>query len=437
MATYYAGLDWGERHHDLAVVDDGGQLVRHVRVTDDVDGLAEVLAVLSSVHRARRGIAIGIETGRGLMVAGLRRAGQRVVVLNPTQVARYRSRLTPGRKSDRGDAKLLAHILRVDGDAHRPLPASSVEVVALRELTRAHRSAQRNALYLTARLRSALRDYYPAAVTAWAHLPGGIGRAEARLVLAAAPTPARAARLTCRRLETLLTAAGRTRLIAAEAQRLHDHFRTRVLRQPAQVEEAMGQHVLALLAQLDAMLASAEGLWTRVGALAEAHAHTRIYRSFPGMGPLLAARLLAELGDDPHRFASARNLRALCAATPITWASGTSRRVSHRRNANPILAATGHLWAFAALTRSPGARALYDRRRAAGDRHAAALRRLYARLLGCLHHCLRHGIVYDEQRAWPEREHRPAAGEVDAGTTPDTCFRAASPRAGTGTPTSA
>ncbi|MEK8110393.1 transposase [Micromonospora sp. M12] len=131
----------------------------------------------------------------------------------------------------------------------------------------------------------------------------------------------------------------------------------------------MGHHATALLTQLDATIASAQALWTHIDAQAEQHPHTAIYRSFPGMGPLLAARLLAELGDDPHRFPTSRNLRAFCAAAPITWASGTSHKVSHRRKANPILAETGHLWAFATLTRSPGTRALYDHRRATGDRH--------------------------------------------------------------------
>ncbi|MDG4803613.1 IS110 family transposase [Micromonospora sp. WMMD980] len=398
---YFAGLDWGESHHDLAVVDDHGQLVTHTRLPDNHEGLAQLLATLTTVRRNRRSIPIGIETGRGLMVAGLLKAGQPVVVLNPTQVANYRSRLAAQKKkSDRGDARLLAHVLRVDGDAHRSTPAVSTNAAALRELTRAHRQALHSSGLLARRLRSVLRDYYPSAATAWAHLPAGLTRPEARIVLAAAPTPTRAARLTRRRLETLLTAAGRTRLIGTEAARLHELFHTPALRQPAGIEAAMGHRAAALLTQLDATITSAQNLWVEVEVLADQHPQTEIYRSFPGMGPLLAARLLAELGDDPRRFPTSRNLRAFCAATPITWASGTSRRVSHRRKTNPILAETGHLWAFAALTRSPGARALYDRRRAAGDRHPAALRRLYAHFLGSLHYCLRHHVHYRDELAF-------------------------------------
>jgi hypothetical protein len=88
-------------------------------------------------------------------------------------------------------------------------------------------------------------------------------------------------------------------------------------------------------------------------------------------------------------------------AAPLTWASGTSTAVTHRRIANKHLMATGHHWAFSTLTRSPGCRAHYDRHRAAGDRHNAALRHLYSRLLGCLHHCLITAQPYAEHHAFP------------------------------------
>ena len=72
-----------------------------------------------------------------------------------------------------------------------------------------------------------------------------------------------------------------------------------------------------------------------------------------------------------------------------------------RRVKNQRLASAGYLWAFAALTASPGARAHYDRRKTAGDRHVAAQRNLFNRLLGCLHHCLQTHTPYNEQAAFP------------------------------------
>jgi hypothetical protein len=81
-----------------------------------------------------------------------------------------------------------------------------------------------------------------------------------------------------------------------------------------------------------------------------------------------------------------------------------SRHVRNRR-----LSDACYLWAFSALTTSPGARAYYDRRRDAGDTHSKALRRLSNKLLGQLHHCLTTGTTYDETLAWATHVHLEAS----------------------------
>lgn len=123
----------------------------------------------------------------------------------------------------------------------------------------------------------------------------------------------------------------------------------------------------------------------------------------PGLGSLTGARVLAEIGDDRSRFTDAKGLKAFARAAPVTRASGKSLAVMARRVKNQRLAAVGYVWAFSALS-SPGARAHYDRRREAGDRHTAAQRHLFNRLLGCLHHCLTKRTVYDEGTAFPSSE---------------------------------
>ena len=110
---------------------------------------------------------------------------------------------------------------------------------------------------------------------------------------------------------------------------------------------------------------------------------------------------VAGIGDDRSRFQDAKGLKAYAGAAPITRASGKTRSVTRRKVKNNRLNAVGYTWAFSALTASPDARAHYDRRKDAGDRHAAAQRNLFSRLLGCLHHCLITGQGYDEATAFP------------------------------------
>jgi hypothetical protein len=399
----FCGIDWAEDHHDIALVDTGGQLLARRRINDDAAGLAALLELLTSHgDHAEDPIPVAIETPRGLLTACLRATGRKVYPINPMAVARYRDRHSvAGRKSDHGDAVVLANIPRTAAHAHRPLPADTELAQAIAVLARAQQDAVWARTAAHNKLRSHLREYYPAFLAAFADRRGGITRPEARTILAAAPAPAAGAALTLSQLRSLLRKAGRRRGIDAEATRLREAFRAAQMRQLPLVEEAMGRPALALLGQLDAACAAADDLEQAVIESFNQHPDAGIITSFPGLGPLTGARVPAETGDDRSRFADAKGLKAYTGAAPITRASGKPTTVLHRRVKNQRLAATGYTWAFAALTASPGARAHYDRRKADGDRHAAAQRNLFGRLPGYLHHCLATGQHYHENTAFP------------------------------------
>jgi transposase len=407
----YCGIDWAEDHHDVALVNRDGELLARRRISDDAAGLTELLGLLAQHGDSPEDpVPVAIETPRGLLVACLRATGRPVYPVNPMAVARYRDRHSvSGRKSDRGDSLVLAHVLRTDRAMHRPLPADSELAQAIAVLARAQQDAVWDRTQACNRLRSHLREYYPAFLAAFAPLRGGLTRPEARAVLAAAPAPGDAAALTLAQLRGLLRKAGRSRGIDAEATRLREAFRAPQMRQLPLVEQAMGRQALALLGQLDAACTAADDLERAATESFNLHPDAGIITSFPGIGALTGARVLAETGDDRSRFTDAKGLKAYAGAAPVTRASGKTRSVTHRRIKNNRLAAAGYTWAFAALTASPGARAHYDRRKQAGDRHAAAQRNLFGRLLGCLHHCLITGQHYDEAIAFPAQPRLPAA----------------------------
>jgi transposase len=304
------------------------------------------------------------------------------------------------KKSDHQDAVVLANILRTDVSLHRPLPHDSDLVKAIAVLARAQQDAVWDRTRAHNRLRSHLRECYPAILEAFAAKRERLLSREARTILAIAPTPAEAARLTRHRLRTAVIRAGRQRRIEAETDRLLEVFRRTWLRQPALVEQAMGRQTLALLAQLDAACQACDDLASDTEELFLQHPDAEIITSFPGLAVLTGARILAEIGDDRSRFVQAGNLKAYAGSAPVTRESGKSRRVVHRRIKNSRLAATGRHWAFAALTASPGAHAHYNRRRDTGDRYHAALRNLFNRMLGQLHHCLTNHQKFDEAIAF-------------------------------------
>src|SRR6202008_3627912 len=157
------GIDWSERHHDVALVDANGKLVAKRRINDSVEGFTVLVGMLADAGDGEADpIPVAIETPRGLLVAALRATGRRVYAINPLAVARYRERWTVARsKSDHADAVVLANILRTDAHAHRPLPADSELAQAITVLARAHQDATWRRTKVVQELRAHLREYYP------------------------------------------------------------------------------------------------------------------------------------------------------------------------------------------------------------------------------------------------------------------------------------
>lgn len=169
----------------------------------------------------------------------------------------------------------------------------------------------------------------------------------------------------------------------------------------------MGAKTLPLLRQFDAACVGSDELEAATVAAFASHQDADIITSFPGLGALTGARVLAEMGDDYARFPTARALESYAGSTLVTRSSGRKTTVLARRIKNQRLASAGYIRAFAALTASPGARAHYDRRRSGEERHVAAQRNLFNRPLGCLHHCLARRIPYDDpQHRLTDQPHR-------------------------------
>ncbi|MFB7509828.1 IS110 family transposase [Streptomyces broussonetiae] len=399
----YCGIDWAERTHDVALVNDTGQLLAKRHITDDAAGYQLLLELLAEHGDTEEDpIPVAIETSRGLLVAVLRTGKRKVFAINPMAAARYRDRHSVSRKkSDPGDALVLANILRTDMHAHRPLPDDSDLGRAIAVLARAQQDSLWNRQQLANQLRSLLREYYPAALDAFAAWTNGLCRPEARELLKAAPTPTRAARLTRTQLQAVLKRSGRQRGIALEADRLRDVFHAEWAHQPPLVEDALGKQMLALLVQLDAACTAADDLAKAVAEAFRQHPDAEILLSFPGLGIQLAARILAEIGDDRTRFADARGLKAYAGSSPVTRASGKKSSITRRWVKNDRLNHAGYLWAFSSLQASIGANAHYRRHREHGDWHAAAQRNLFNRMIGQLYHCLQHRKVFDENTAFP------------------------------------
>lgn len=393
----FVGDDWAEDHHDIEIMDQAGATLARRRLPEGVEGVAALHALIAEHAEEPDQVVIGIETDQGMWVASLVSAGYQVYAINPKVAARYRDRHSiAGAKSDPSDARMLADLVRTDRHRFRTVAGDSVQADALKVVARAHqRLIWDRQRHLNA-LRATLRDFYPAALVAFgtdlAH-PDALG------VLAVAPTPDQGRRMSVTAITAALRRGGRKRYFEPRARSIQAALRTEHLRAPAALADAYGASVAAI-AEMTHQIAALEDQLVRHF---DAHPDAEIIRSLPGLGDILGARVLGEFGDDPTRYQNAKSRKNHAGSAPITRASGTKRAVLARFVRNRHLADACYLWAFCALTASPGAKAYYDAHKRRGDSHDQALRALGNRLVGILDGCLRHRCTYDEITAWGHR----------------------------------
>jgi transposase len=410
----FIGDDWAEDHHDIELVDDQGRVLERKRFPEGIDGIAGLHALVAEhlpedwdeaePEDIRALVKVGIETDRGPWVAALVAAGYEVFAINPMSVARYRERhSTSGAKSDAADAHLLAEIVRLDRAHHRPLAGDSEDAEAIKLVARTHQSLIWDRGRHVLRLRAALRDFFPAALKAFPDLDAP----DALELLTAAPDPDAAARLSRARIVAALRRANR-RKVEARASEIRQVLRAEELRRAPAVQAAYGAIVASQARIVATLNAQIEEMAAVVDAHFGQHPDAEIYASQPGLGVILAARVLGEFGDDPHRYTDARARKNYAGTAPITRASGKKKIVLARYARNRRLGDALQQWAFCSLRGSPGARAYYQQLRARNIGHQAALRQIANRLVGILHGCLKTHTPYDEHTAWSHHMTRAA-----------------------------
>ena len=355
----FMGDDWAEDHHDVELMDEAGKVLARRRLPEGAAGMARLHEMIGEHLGDGDGdaeVVTGTETDRGPWVAALVAAGYTVYGVNPLQASRYRERLgVSGAKSDAGDAHMLADMVRTDSHQLRPVAGDSPDAGAVKVVARTHKTLIWERTRQVQRLRYQLRDYFPAALDAFEDLDAP----DVLELLGKAPDPARAARLTRAQVSAALKRA-RRRDITGKATAIMAALRSPHLGQPPAVTEAYAVTVRSLIAVITALDEQVKVLEEQVKAHFGRHPDAEIYRSQPGLGPVLGARVLGEFGDDPDRYASGKARKNYAATSPITRASGRKKTVSARFIRNDRLTDALMAQAFAALNASPGARALYD-----------------------------------------------------------------------------
>jgi len=386
----FVGIDWAKEAHAVCVINEHGVVVDRFEVSHDAKGLVELLRRLARLGTPAE-LTIAIERPSGLLVDTLVEAGHPVVPIHPNVVAAARPRYrAAASKSDRGDAYLLADLLRTDGHRFRALEPLSDEAKALRALVRTRDDLVAERVALANQLRALLDSFWPGAAAIFADVDSPIALA----FLARYPHPEAAAHLGEKRLAAFLARhrySGRrpvnellARLRSAPVGLASEH-----------TSDAKAEAVRALAAVLEPLVAQIARLTSAVEHAVAGLPTGRVVMSFPRAGKVCAAQIAAELGDDPARFVSEDHLAAEAGIAPITKASGKHRAVVFRWACNRRL--RGALTCFADNSRheSPWAAAVYQRARARGCDHPHAIRILARAWVRVLYRCWTDGRPYD------------------------------------------
>src|SRR3984957_19427496 len=285
----FVGDDWAEDHHDVEVMDEAGKVLARKRLPEGAAGIAQLHALVGA-HLGEDGdgadVLVGIETDRGPWVAALAAAGYRVFAVNPLQAARFRDRHgVSGAKSDAGDAHALADMVRTDSHQLRPAAGDSPEAGGIKVLARTHKTMIWERTREVQRLRHQLREYFPAALEAFADLDAP----DSLELLGKAPEPARAARLTRAQVSAALKRAGR-RDITGRATAILTALRSEQLAQPPALTTAYAATVRSLIAVITVLNDQVKALQGQVEEHFGQHPDAEIIMSQPGIGPILGAR---------------------------------------------------------------------------------------------------------------------------------------------------
>jgi transposase len=406
---WFAGVDWASEKHKVCLLNANGQAVGEREVDHAGAGLSELCDWLLQRTGATPGqIGVAIEVPHGPVVEALLERGFAVYAINPKQLDRFRDRFTvAGAKDDSRDAHVLGDALRTDRHALRRVAVQDPLVIELREWSRMSEDLQRERNRLANRVREQLWRYYPQALELG---DGDDLAADWFLDLwRQIPTPAKAQRVKEKTIAGILKTHRIRRIDAAEV--------LRILRQTPLVvapgtAEAASAHIGTVAARLrlvnqqikeahrklDELCARLEAPTENAPGQIGEQRDVAILRSWPGIGRIVLATLLAE-ASEPLQRRDYHALRPLSGVAPVTRRSGKQCIVIRRRACNKRLENALYHWSRVAIQHDPVSRCRYDELRRRGHSHGRALRSVGDRLLYVLCTMLERQTLYERNHA--------------------------------------
>ncbi|MBI2928430.1 MAG: IS110 family transposase [Verrucomicrobia bacterium] len=385
---HFAALDWASDHHDVCVVHRSGTLALEFRFAHSAAGWAE----FTEKMKPYTGAPLTLETSSGPAVDQLLQRGWSLYPIAPTAAALYRQRKAPsGTKSDRHDTWSMADALRTDGHAWRPLRPQDEATVLLRALCRDEISLIEQRTLLVNQLQAALKEYYPAALEAFADWTTPSSWA----LVQQFPTPQILQAAGQKKWEKFLHTHKLWRPQTC-ALRLSVFGAANALSASVPITRAKSLLAVSLVKLLSTLQAQLDEYRRQIAQAFRNHPDHDLFGGLPGAKAVLSPRLLAELGSVREEYPDAESLMCQAGVSPVSYQSGQIDKCRLRRACNKVLRQTVHLWVNASRWTCAWAQDYYQFKRGEGHSHASALRCLGKRWLKILWRVWHSRIPYDE-----------------------------------------
>lgn len=353
----FVGIDWGGSEHQLCAVNVAGEVLAKARVEHTVSGLDDVDGFIAGAAAAGP-VICAIERGEGLLVEHIQAVGVPLFCISPKISARARERYRlANTKSDAFDAFVLADTLRHEHRHWRPLSIPSDATATIAALSRDRERIVHMQRMVESRLRAVLEAYHPAPL----HLFSSLDRDITLAFLRDYPTPDAARRVGPERMARFCHRhgySGRT-----DPDVLVERLRPHLLNASAGTTAGKQIAALAMADQLELLNRQIRSYDTLIAQAVEDHPDGSLFLSFPGIGPIVAATLIGEMGDDRARYPSAAALLAETGLAPVTRASGRTHQVRFRYAANKRMRHAIDWWMTVAAREDDWSRSIYDNAR--------------------------------------------------------------------------
>ena len=389
---HYVGIDWADEKHDIYITNDSGKKLACFEISNDQKGMLKLLAKIQKLSKDTSSILFAMEKSSGPLAEFILDHNYTLYSINPKVVDRYRDRhKVSGAKTDPIDAMVLAHILRTDRHQFRPLLPDSELARKIKLLSRDRDNLVKAKTRILNKLRANLKEYFPAAARAFKNLD----KREVIKFLRKYPSHEEAAQLRKEEIKNFFRGSGHS---FKKIEKIYSILQVPSIQVPQFIVEAKKRYTLALLAQLPPLIKQIKEYKEEISRLMDKHPEKNIFRTLPGSGDTISARLLGELGDNKERFKDYSSYQCYGGTAPITKYSGKMRRgVKARRACNRGLKQTVSQLAFCSLRRSTWAREYYIKKKKGGYSHSQALVALGNKWLKILFALRKKKEIYKEE----------------------------------------